>query len=83
MSKEIPKKYFIEPFTHKSNRVPSDSCIHPLVLETIQKIDADLANLPITREKQNMSNLAYNALKTIKNNPDIIMKPLIRVRQWS
>lgn len=73
--KRNSKKYFIEPFTHKSNRVPSDSCVHPLVLETIQKIDADLANLPITREKQNMSNLAYNALKTIKNNPDIIMKP--------
>ena len=69
-------KFFFKPkFTPKSTKVPSDSSVHPLVLETIQKIDADLSKLSIIREKQNMSDSAFNALKAMKNNPDIIMKP--------
>ena len=69
------KNFPPEKFIHKSNWVPSDKNIPPVVLETIQNINNDLSNLHISKENHNMSVSELSALKALKNNPDIIMKP--------
>ena len=45
------------------------------VLDTIEKINTDLSNLPVPYHKNNLKNGEIKALKNIRQNSDIIIKP--------
>jgi hypothetical protein len=64
-----------EKFIHKSNWEPADKSIKSDILETIKEIHDDLSNLRVPTHKQNISNAEFTALKGLKNNPYIIIKP--------
>ena len=64
-----------EKFIDKSNWEPADNAIHSDILETIKEIHDDLSQLRVPTHKQNLSNAEFTALKNLKNNPDIIIKP--------
>ena len=69
------KYSFREKFTFKSDWTPPDSEMPPVVLETIKNIEKDLSDISIVKEKRNLLDSEFKALKAVKNNPDIIIKP--------
>jgi len=61
-------------FTDKSTWTPSDSNIDNDVLDCITSISNDVKNLSIQKEKKNLNQNEYQAIKDLKNNPNIIIK---------
>lgn len=64
-----------ENFTAKSNWTPPDKEIPQLVLDTIKNIESDISNLKVPYHENNLSHSECKAIKDIRNNPDIIIKP--------
>ena len=62
-------------FTPKSKWSPEDKNMPPEVLETIEKINADLTKIKVPYHKNNLSEGEILALKSIRQNSDIILKP--------
>ena len=62
-------------FTHNSSWTPSDSSVHPAILETIEAINKEISELAIPKDLPNLSSAELEALKNIKNNSNIVIKP--------
>ena len=62
-------------FIPKSTWTPEDKTIAPAVLETIGKINADLSALTVPYHQNNLTEGEISALRNIRQNPDIIIKP--------
>lgn len=63
-------------FTHKSEWTPSDKNMDKDILETIENIHADLGNLKIPKHTtKNLTGEDFQALQTLRQNPNIIIKP--------
>ena len=45
------------------------------ILETIEKINSDINNLPVPKEHKNLSEFEVQTLRDLRNNPDIVIKP--------
>ena len=69
------KGYVPTKFQNKSNWVPNDKNIPGEILETIDKISEDISNLTIPKHKNNLSKDEMTALKDLKQNPEIVIKP--------
>ena len=64
-----------EKFTEKSNWEPSDKSMPSDILETIKIINSDLENMEIPTQSNNLSKMEISALKDLRNNPHIVIKP--------
>ena len=62
-------------FVAKSTWTPPDKDIHHHVLDCIDNIKKDISELSIPTCKNNLSISENNALKSLRNNPNIIIKP--------
>ena len=62
-------------FRKKSNWTPTDKTIHPKVLEKISEMETKIKNLRIKRENPNLKKAELKALRRLKNDPRIIIKP--------
>ena len=59
----------------KSKWEPPDKSIPSEILETIQNINTDLTNLEVPKHTQNLPNAELAALKQLRKNPFIVIKP--------
>ena len=64
------KKLFEKPGTF----TPADKNMPPEILNTIKKIDDEISDLEIPKEKSNLSKGQYQAFQKLKSNPNIIIK---------
>ena len=64
-----------EKFIDKSKREPPDKSMPSKILETIQSINTDLTNLEVPKYTQNLPNAELAALKQLRSNPFIVIKP--------
>ena len=62
-------------FIPKSTWTPEDKTMPPEVLGTISKINADLSNLQVPYHQNNLTKGEISALRSIKENAEIIIKP--------
>ena len=64
-----------EKFIDKSKWEPSDKLMPSEILETIQNINTDLTNLEVPKHTQNLPNAELAALRQLRSNPFIVIKP--------
>ena len=69
------KTVYRERFVNKSNWVPVDKNMPTEITETINEIENDLNSLEKTTAKSNICQGEVNALKSLSQNPEIIIKP--------
>ena len=62
-------------FQKKSDFTPPDKDMPKEILETIEKINSDINNLPVPKEHKNLSDFEVQTLRDLRNNPDIVIKP--------
>ena len=62
-------------FRKKSNWEPSEKAIPPSILQKLSEMRQEIRNLDIKFEKQNLTNSEMRALKKLRRNPDIVIKP--------
>ena len=67
--------YTRQKFLPQSNWTPNDKDMPLEVLETIEKINADLSKLKIPNHHSNLTDREIEAIENIKENKDIIIKP--------
>ena len=61
-------------FTEKSTWTPPDSTIDKPVLDCINSISNDIKNLSIQKEINNLNKIEFQAIKNLKNKPEIVIK---------
>ena len=66
---------FRHKFVAKSSWVPADKDISRRVLETIENINSDLSELQATQHRNNLNKAEIKALRNIRKNPNIVIKP--------
>ena len=66
---------FAPKFVPKSSWVPLDKHIPTQVLDTIENINSDLSELQAPQHKNNLNKAEIKALRNIRSNPDIVIKP--------
>ena len=64
-----------EKFIDKSKWEPPDKSMLSEILETIQNINTDLTNMEVPKHTQNLPNAELAALKQLRSNPFIVIKP--------
>ena len=64
-----------EKFIDKSKWEPPDKSMPSEILETIKNINTDLSNLEVPKHTQNLPNAELAALKQLRSNPFIVIKP--------
>ena len=64
-----------ERFVHKSDWVPPDSKIPAAVKNTLVDIETELHSLETVREKQNLTHREREALRSLSQNSNIVIKP--------
>ena len=62
-------------FVEKSTFTPSDKSMHKDVLDTIKDITNEISKLKIPHHKNNLTNEEIQALKNLRKNTDIVIKP--------
>ena len=62
------------PLSGKSSWTPPDKHIHPELLKCISNFTSDIDKLIPKREKNNCNKAEFAALRTLKSNPDIVIK---------
>jgi len=62
-------------FIPKSTWTPDNKNMPAEILETVEKINSDLSNLKVPYHQNNLSDGEIRALKNIRRNSDIIIKP--------
>ena len=67
--------YVSQKFIPKSTWAPNDKDMPAEVLETVEKIKSDLSNLQVPYHQNNLNDGEIKALKNIRRNSDIIIKP--------
>ena len=70
----LSNNYTKAEFTEKSTWTPSDSTLDPSILNCIESISEEIQNLPIQKEKSNLSDEEFSAIKRLKQNCDIVIK---------
>ena len=66
--------HFKEKFVAPSTFTPEDSQMPAEVLETIQKINDDISQIQTPYLKKNLQKCEFEALKKLRDNPEIIIK---------
>ena len=67
-------EYFIDK-SKLDTPLPPDKSIPSDILDTIQNTNTDLTNREVPKQPQNLSNAELTALKHLRSNPFIVIKP--------
>jgi len=64
-------------FVEKSEWTPPDSACHPNLLEELKSLDESLGKIKLKQstKKKNLSKKEFKALKSLKHNKNIVIKP--------
>ena len=62
-------------FRNKSKWTPPDKRLHPKILEKIADMESEIKNLRFSKENPNLKKSEFRALRKLKNNIDIVIKP--------
>ena len=65
----------VKRFRKKSSWTPPDKSIHPKILEKISEMETKIKNLRIRHENPNLKKAELKALRRLKNDPRLIIKP--------
>ena len=68
-------KHVRQKFIPKSTWTPDNKNMPAEILETVEKINSDLSNLKVPYHQNNLNDGEIRALKNIRRNSDIIIKP--------
>ena len=66
---------FKQKFVPKSTWVPPKKDIPKVIFDTIKKIESDISKLKVPYHQNNLSHAEIKAIKNIRNNSDMIIKP--------
>ena len=69
------KSHFKQNFVPKSTWVPPKKDIPKVIFDTIKNIESDISKLKVPYHQNNLSHAEIKAIKNIRNNSDIIIKP--------
>ena len=67
--------YRREKFVSKSNWTPEDKNMPADIGETIRKITDNISNIQVQKPKNNLTDPEVAALKNLRRNPNIVIKP--------
>ena len=73
--KNGPKSGYKRKFRNKSNWTPSSKLIDPKILEKINNMEMEIKNLQIKKENPNLKKSELKALRRLKTDANIIIKP--------